>query len=71
MIDLLARNELLDEARDLIQRMPMVPYALIWGALLAGCSLHKNIELAVYLEKQLIQLEPDMQLQVGKRRPEQ
>ncbi|KAK3123109.1 hypothetical protein QOZ80_8AG0624060 [Eleusine coracana subsp. coracana] len=59
MVDLLARNGLLSEARDLIEKMPMEPDALIWGALMAGCRFHKNVELAEYVMKHWIVLEPD------------
>lgn len=59
MVDLLARNGLLDEAQKLIECMPMKPDALIWGAIMAGCRFHKNVELAEYAVKHLIQLEPE------------
>ncbi|XP_062195839.1 pentatricopeptide repeat-containing protein At5g66520-like isoform X1 [Phragmites australis] len=59
MVDLLARNGLLNEAREMIEKMPMKPDALIWGALMAGCRFHKNVELAEYVVKHWIVLEPD------------
>ncbi|OEL38198.1 Pentatricopeptide repeat-containing protein [Dichanthelium oligosanthes] len=59
MVDLLARNGLLGEAKEMIQKMPMKPDALIWGALMAGCRFHKNVELAEYVVKHWILLEPD------------
>uniref|UniRef100_A0A453E4M6 DYW domain-containing protein n=1 Tax=Aegilops tauschii subsp. strangulata TaxID=200361 RepID=A0A453E4M6_AEGTS len=59
MVDLLARNGLLSEARDMVEKMPMKPDALIWGALMAGCRFHKNVELAEYAIKHWIELEPD------------
>ncbi|XP_037409479.1 pentatricopeptide repeat-containing protein At5g66520-like [Triticum dicoccoides] len=59
MVDLLARNGLLSEARDMVEKMPMKPDALIWGALMAGCRFHKNVELAEYVIKHWIELEPD------------
>ncbi|KAF0899828.1 hypothetical protein E2562_024861, partial [Oryza meyeriana var. granulata] len=59
MVDLLARNGLLNEARDMVEKMPMKPDALIWGALMAGCRFHKNVELAEYVVKHWIELEPD------------
>ncbi|KAJ7962549.1 putative Pentatricopeptide repeat-containing protein [Quillaja saponaria] len=45
MVDLLGRAGYLDEAWDFIQMMPLKPDASIWGALLASCRNHKNIEL--------------------------
>lgn len=59
MVDLLARNGFLDEAKEMIQKMPMKPDALIWGALMAGCRFHKNVELAEYVVRHWILLEPD------------
>ncbi|ONK61264.1 uncharacterized protein A4U43_C08F27900 [Asparagus officinalis] len=59
MVDLLARNGLLDEARGLIDSMQMEPDALIWGALMAGCRFYKNVELAEYVANHLIRLETD------------
>uniref|UniRef100_A0A0D3GXZ5 Diacylglycerol kinase n=1 Tax=Oryza barthii TaxID=65489 RepID=A0A0D3GXZ5_9ORYZ len=59
MVDLLARNGLLNEAREMVEKMPMKPDALIWGALMAGCRFHKDVELAEYVVKHWIELEPD------------
>ncbi|KAF8409373.1 hypothetical protein HHK36_005448 [Tetracentron sinense] len=59
MVDLLARGGLLDEARIMVKNMPMEPDALIWGALMAGCRFYRNVELAEYVVKHLIQLEPN------------
>ncbi|KAK0594955.1 hypothetical protein LWI29_002103 [Acer saccharum] len=46
MIDLLSRAGFLVEACGLIQNMPMKPNDAIWGALLGGCRIHNNAELA-------------------------
>ncbi|KAI3676215.1 hypothetical protein L1987_85816 [Smallanthus sonchifolius] len=58
MVDLLGRAGLLDEAHLLIKGMPMEPNAIVWGALLSGCRLHKDTQLAEYVLKKLIELEP-------------
>ncbi|GAB4833247.1 Putative pentatricopeptide repeat-containing protein At3g08820 [Ancistrocladus abbreviatus] len=58
MIDLLGRAGLLDEAHQLIKSMPMEANAIVWGALLGGCRLHRDTQLAEHVLKQLIQLEP-------------
>ncbi|KAL5742424.1 hypothetical protein ACOSP7_029156 [Xanthoceras sorbifolium] len=58
MVDLLSRSGLLDEAHQLIESMPMEPNGIVWGALLGGCRLHKNTDLAEHVLKQLIVLEP-------------
>ncbi|CAA0812741.1 Putative pentatricopeptide repeat-containing protein [Striga hermonthica] len=46
MVDLLARAGKLDEAMKVIDEMPMLPTESVWGALLTGCRIHKNTELA-------------------------
>ncbi|KAI9153860.1 hypothetical protein LWI28_017577 [Acer negundo] len=58
MVDLLGRSGLLDEAHQLIKSMPMEPNTIVWGALLGGCRLHKNTDLAEHVLNQLIVLEP-------------
>ncbi|KAF0905404.1 hypothetical protein E2562_004381 [Oryza meyeriana var. granulata] len=58
MVDLLSRAGLLQEAQQLIDDMPMQPNGVVWGALLGGCKIHRNPELAEHALKQLIRLEP-------------
>ncbi|XP_071722308.1 putative pentatricopeptide repeat-containing protein At3g08820 [Rutidosis leptorrhynchoides] len=58
MVDLLGRAGLLNEAHLLIKRMPMEPNAIVWGALLSGCRLHRDTQLAEHVLKKLIELEP-------------
>ncbi|KAI3465389.1 hypothetical protein Pfo_022052 [Paulownia fortunei] len=58
MVDLLARAGLLDEAHRMILSMPMKANAIVWGALLGGCRLHRDTQLAEHVLKQLIELEP-------------
>ncbi|XP_004487108.1 putative pentatricopeptide repeat-containing protein At3g08820 [Cicer arietinum] len=58
MVDLLARAGLLVEAQNLIKGMPMKANAIVWGALLGGCRLHRETQLAEHVLKQLIELEP-------------
>ncbi|CAH9138653.1 unnamed protein product [Cuscuta epithymum] len=57
-IDLLARAGRFSEATNVIQSMPYKPRAPIWEALLSGCRLHGNIELAVQAADQLFGLVP-------------
>ncbi|EXB38558.1 hypothetical protein L484_008586 [Morus notabilis] len=60
MVDLFSRAGFLDEAHRVIETMPMKPNDAIWGALLGGCRLHKNSELASQVAQKLIlQLNPD------------
>lgn len=58
MVDLFSRAGLLQEARQLIDDMPMPANAVVWGALLGGCKIHRDAELAEHVLKQLILLEP-------------
>ncbi|KAL9165135.1 hypothetical protein ABFS82_06G150700 [Erythranthe guttata] len=58
MVDLLARAGLLDEAHRIISTMPLKANAVVWGALLGGCRLHRNTHLAEHVLKKLIELEP-------------
>ncbi|KAB1216745.1 hypothetical protein CJ030_MR4G003869 [Morella rubra] len=59
MIDLLSRAGFLDEACRLIGTMPIRPNDTIWGALLGGCRIHKNVELASHVAKKLaVELDP-------------
>ncbi|XP_010922662.1 putative pentatricopeptide repeat-containing protein At3g08820 [Elaeis guineensis] len=58
MVDLLGRAGLLEEAHRLIKEMPMEANAVVWGALLGGCRIHRNTQLAELVLKQLIELEP-------------
>ncbi|CAK9153743.1 unnamed protein product [Ilex paraguariensis] len=58
LVDLFGRAGLLDEAHQLINSMPMQANAIVWGALLGGCRLHRDTQLAEHVLKQLIELEP-------------
>ncbi|KAL0347996.1 UNVERIFIED_CONTAM: Pentatricopeptide repeat-containing protein, chloroplastic [Sesamum angustifolium] len=59
VVDLLGRAGRLEEAHELIKKMPMQPHAGVWGALLLACSLHNNVELAEFAWKNCCELEPD------------
>lgn len=58
MVDLLSRAGLLQEAHEFIKNMPMKPNGVVWGALLGGCRVHKNIKLAEEAIIHLHQLDP-------------
>lgn len=59
MVDLLSKAGLLEEALDLIRSMKVTPNAIIWGALLGGCKLHRNLTIAQIAVKELMVLEPN------------
>ncbi|KAF7820169.1 pentatricopeptide repeat-containing protein [Senna tora] len=58
MVDLLSRAGLLKEAYEFIAKMPVAPNGVIWGALLGGCKVHKNIELAEEAIRHISELDP-------------
>lgn len=58
MVDLLSRAGLLQEAYEFIKDMPMKPNAVVWGTLLGGCKVHKNIEMAEEAIRHLHELDP-------------
>ncbi|XP_072953845.1 putative pentatricopeptide repeat-containing protein At3g08820 [Typha angustifolia] len=58
MVDLLGRAGLLEEAHQWIKEMPVEANAVVWGALLSGCKIHRDTRMAEHVLKQLIQLEP-------------
>lgn len=59
MVDLLGKAGRLEEAYNLIQKMPMQPHSGVWGALLLACSLHNNLELGEIAGKKCFELEPN------------
>ncbi|XP_038888390.1 pentatricopeptide repeat-containing protein At1g06143 [Benincasa hispida] len=58
MVDMLSKAGFLDEALELIKSMEFEPNSIIWGALLNGCKLHGNSEIAKDAVQQLMILEP-------------
>ncbi|KAK7252866.1 hypothetical protein RIF29_37118 [Crotalaria pallida] len=56
MVDLLGRGGLLGEAMTLIQKMPIRPDVVVWGALLGACRTHGNLEIGKPIMKQLLEL---------------
>ncbi|XP_010267188.1 PREDICTED: pentatricopeptide repeat-containing protein At1g77170 [Nelumbo nucifera] len=58
MVDLLGRAGLLEEAKELVERMPMRENSIIWGTLMGACEKHGNVEVAEWVARQLQELEP-------------
>ncbi|KAM0020580.1 putative tetratricopeptide-like helical domain superfamily [Helianthus debilis subsp. tardiflorus] len=48
MVDILGHDNKVQEALAIIDEMPMQPTECVWGALLTGCRLHGDTELASY-----------------------
>ena len=59
LVDLLARAGMLEEARKVIDEMPMNPDAGVLGALLGACKIHGNVEIGEQIGKRVIELEPE------------
>jgi pentatricopeptide repeat protein len=58
MVDLLGRFGHLEEALELVQNMKLVVTPSVWGALLSGCMMHNNVEIAEIAALRLFDLEP-------------
>ncbi|KAJ0786326.1 putative tetratricopeptide-like helical domain superfamily [Helianthus annuus] len=58
MVDLFGRSGHVQDARILIDSMPMEPNSGVWGALLNGCKVYGDIELGELVAKKLINLNP-------------
>eukprot|EP01018_Ginkgo_biloba_P034186 Gb_33064 [translate_table: standard] len=58
MVDLLGRAGRLEEAQDLIMKMPLKPSVGVWGSLLGACRIHCNIELGEQVAQHLFDLDP-------------
>ncbi|KFK33203.1 hypothetical protein AALP_AA6G344000 [Arabis alpina] len=59
IVDLLGRAGRLDEAYNLITKIPFEPTSAIWGALLAACVTHENVELGEVAANKLFEIEPE------------
>ncbi|XP_006361254.2 pentatricopeptide repeat-containing protein At2g22410, mitochondrial-like [Solanum tuberosum] len=58
MADLLGRSGHLKEAFEFTKQMPVEPDKAVWGALLNGCRMHGDVELAKVAAEKLIELDP-------------
>jgi pentatricopeptide repeat protein len=59
MIDLLGRAGKLNEAMELVNKMPFQANASVWGALLGAARIHKNVHLGLHAAEMLLTLEPE------------
>lgn len=59
LVDLLGRAGLLEEAKIVLDEMPMNPDVGVLGAFVGACKIHGNIELGEEIGKQVIELEPN------------
>lgn len=58
MVDLLSRAGRFEEAMRLVEEMPFEPNITIWGAVLNGCEIHENVDLAFRIRTHITELEP-------------
>lgn len=58
MVDLLGRAGMLNEAYELIKRMPMEANDVVWRCLLSACNVHNNLELGECASRSLFQINP-------------
>ncbi|KAL3813754.1 hypothetical protein ACJIZ3_015022 [Penstemon smallii] len=59
MVDILGRTGQIDEAKDLIDKMPFEATASMWGSLLGSCRVYRNVELGEIAAKKLFEIEPN------------
>ncbi|KAK9289437.1 hypothetical protein L1049_007592 [Liquidambar formosana] len=58
LVDLLGRAGKLQDAMSIIKGMPIEPTESVWGALLTGCRIHGDTELAAYAADRVFELGP-------------
>lgn len=59
LVDLLCRSGQVDEAVDIIDKMPVEPNKFLWASLLGGARNYKNLELGKRAAEALFEIEPD------------
>ncbi|KAK8923416.1 Pentatricopeptide repeat-containing protein [Platanthera zijinensis] len=59
MVDLLGRAGFLEEAKQVIDEMPIEPEVSTWGALLGACRMHKEVRLGRQVAEKLFQLDSE------------
>ncbi|XAR58361.1 hypothetical protein NMG60_11013735 [Bertholletia excelsa] len=59
MVDLYGRAGIIDKSVNLIEEMPFEPDVVVWGALLAACSLHSSLEASELAANRIYKLEKD------------
>ncbi|KAK0602338.1 hypothetical protein LWI29_032455 [Acer saccharum] len=57
MVDLLSRAGHFEEAERLVEKMPIQPNVAVWGALLNGCEIHENVDLADQVRSHIREVE--------------
>lgn len=55
----LGRAGKLENARDVVERMPMTPNPSIWSSLVFACKLHGRLDIAESLACKLVRVQPE------------
>ncbi|CAN6482603.1 unnamed protein product [Victoria cruziana] len=58
LVDLLARSGHIEEAKEVIDKMPYEPWPSIWRSLLSGCVVHGNSKFGEMAAKQILHMTP-------------
>ncbi|KAF8397443.1 hypothetical protein HHK36_016360 [Tetracentron sinense] len=58
MVDILGRSGQLESAQDFITSLPIRPTASIWRPLLAACRSHGNLQMAEFVAKHILDMDP-------------
>ncbi|MQL74735.1 hypothetical protein Taro_007098 [Colocasia esculenta] len=59
VVDLLSRAGRLDEAEDFINSMRVAPNVIVWGGLLGGCQIYKDIIRGERVVQRILELDPE------------
>ncbi|CAN4097602.1 unnamed protein product [Withania somnifera] len=59
MVDILGRGGFLEEAHEMILSMHVVPTSAVWGAMLAACHVHRDVQMAEIAASELFKIEPE------------
>ncbi|OVA12572.1 Pentatricopeptide repeat [Macleaya cordata] len=59
VVDMLGRAGYLNEAKNFIENLPVVPGVLVWQALLGACSIHGDSKIGSYAADHLILAAPE------------
>ncbi|KAK6786868.1 hypothetical protein RDI58_015393 [Solanum bulbocastanum] len=59
MVDILGRGGFFEEAHEMILSMHVAPTSAVWGAMLAACNVHRNVQMAEVAASELFKIEPE------------
>ncbi|OVA07699.1 Pentatricopeptide repeat [Macleaya cordata] len=59
MVDLLGRAGLLDEAFEMVAKMPVAANSVIWGSLLSSCRAQNDLKMAEKVSQKIIEIQQE------------